>query len=176
MRSLNMYQLLCRHAVIAWAMCLALATVSRTLAADPIAVELHEWSLWIVDPSLAQSNAKDQYPNNLPVFVESVRSRLTGRAEHRASPLGMITAYGEPATGLEVEMQLAASSRFMAHWPPAEIKSKRARWVELGLTKTPADSVPTPKTPAMAQRCTSARALGPIAFFATTLRPPGCLP
>ena len=118
---------------------LALAPARPALAADPIAVELHEWSLWIVDPTLTQANSKDHYPNNLPVFVESVRSRLSGRAENRPSPLGMITFYGEAAKDVEVEMQLASSSRFMAHWPPAESKSKRVRWLELGLAKTLAD-------------------------------------
>ena len=119
---------------------LVLLPAAAARAADPIAVELHEWSLWVVDPTLTQANAKDHYPNNLPVFVESVRSRLSGRAENRPSPLGMIALYGEAATGVEVEMQLASSSRFMAHWPPAESKSKRVRWLELDLSKAPTDS------------------------------------
>ncbi len=110
---------------------LTFAFTGGARAADAIGVELHEWSLWIVDPTLAQANAKDHYPNNLPVFVESVRSRLPGREENRPSPLGMMTFYGDPAKGVEVEMQLAASSRFLAHWPPAESKSKRIRWLEL---------------------------------------------
>jgi hypothetical protein len=122
------------------AVCLALSPAGAARAADKIAVELHEWSMWIVDPTLTQANAKDHYPNNLPVFIDSLRSRLSGRAENRPSPLGMITLYGEAATGLEVEMQLASSSRFMAHWPPAESKSKRVRWLELSLTKAPTDS------------------------------------
>jgi hypothetical protein len=103
-------------------------------AADPIAIEVHEWSLWIVDRTLSQTNAKDHYPNNLPVFVESTRSRLSGRAENRPSPMGMITFYGEPAKDVEVELQLASSSRFYSHWPPAETKSKRARWLDLVLS------------------------------------------
>lgn len=119
---------------------LALLPAAAARAADPIPVELHEWSLWVVDPTLTQANAKEHYPNNLPVFIDSVRSRLSGRAENRPSPLGMIMLYGEPTTGLEIEMQLAASSRFMAHWPPAESKSKRVRWLELGLAKAPTDS------------------------------------
>jgi hypothetical protein len=107
------------------------------IAADPIPLEIHEWSMWIVDPTLSQTNAKDQYPNTLPVFVDSMRSRLTGRTENRPSPLGMLTFYGPPASGVEVELQLAASSRFYAHWPPAETKTKRARWLELNFTAAP---------------------------------------
>ena len=106
-------------------------------AADPIPLEIHEWSLWIVDPTLNQTNAKDQYPNTLPVFVDSTRSRLTGRTENRPSPLGMITFYGEPASNVEVEFQLASSSRFYGHWPSAETKTKRARWLELNFTPAP---------------------------------------
>jgi len=102
--------------------------------ADPIPLEVHEWSLWIVDPTHSQTNAKDQYPNTLPVFIESNRSRLSGRVENRPSPLSVITFYGEPATGVEVELQLAANSRFCAHWPPAETKTKRARWLDVAFS------------------------------------------
>jgi hypothetical protein len=114
-------------------MCLGVACwlAASASAADPIALEVHEWSLWVVDPTLSQTNAKDHYPNNLPVFVESTRSRLSGRTESRPSPMGMITFYGEPAKDVEVELQLASSSRFYSHWPPAETKSKRARWLDL---------------------------------------------
>ncbi len=50
-------------------------------AADPIPLEIHEWSLWIVDPTHGQTNSKEQYPNTLPVFVDSSRSR-----PHRSVP------------------------------------------------------------------------------------------
>ena len=109
-----------------------LASIAQ--AADPIPLEIHEWSLWIVDPTHSQTNAKDQYPNTLPVFIESNRSRLSGRAENRPSPLSILTFYGEPATGVEVELELAANSRFCSHWPPAETKTKRARWLDLAFT------------------------------------------
>ncbi len=36
----------------------------------------------------------------------------------------MITFYGEPTTALETELQLGSSSRFVAHWPPAENKKQ----------------------------------------------------
>jgi hypothetical protein len=123
--------------VLAAFLALVLGPGRTAVAADPIPLEIHEWSLWIVDPTLAQSNAKDHYPNTLPVFVDSTRSRLSGRSENRPSPLGVITFYGEPTHGLEVELQLATSSRFLAHWPPAETKSKRARWLDLALSTAP---------------------------------------
>jgi len=92
--------------------------------------EVHEWSVWIADPTLPAINSQVHYPSALP--GESLRSRRLPSGEKRPSPISMLTFYGEPLSDLEIELQLPAG-RWLGHFPTGEIKGQRLRWLELAL-------------------------------------------
>ncbi len=98
-------------------------------ADDEIAnYEIHEFSLWGLDPTLEQVNQLQHYPSALPGVVETERSRVN--EQQKLTPLGLITFHGEPIKDLEIDLRVQ-SGRFLGHWPPAESKSGRLRWLDL---------------------------------------------
>ncbi|HEX5444958.1 MAG TPA: hypothetical protein VFW87_14065 [Pirellulales bacterium] len=102
---------------------------ATTRADDEIAnYEIHEFSLWGLDPTLEQVNQLQHYPSALPGVVETERSRVN--EQQKLTPLGLITFHGEPVKDLEIDLRVQ-SGRFLGHWPPAESKSGRLRWLDL---------------------------------------------
>ena len=89
---------------------------------------LHELSLWGLDPTLEQANELQHYPSAMPGVVDTDRSRAN--EQHKLTPLAVITLRGEPVKDLEIDLR-AQSGRFIGHWPPAESKSGRLRWLDL---------------------------------------------
>lgn len=94
--------------------------------------EVHEWSIWVADPTMDQANALAPYSSAMPGMVETERTRIAQPA--KISPVHVLTMHGEPAPDVEAEVRLQ-SGRFLAHWPPAERKNNRLRWFEIALTK-----------------------------------------
>ncbi|HJT34847.1 MAG TPA: hypothetical protein VJ783_22660 [Pirellulales bacterium] len=90
--------------------------------------EIHEFSLWGLDPTLEQVNQLQHYPSAMPGVVETERSRVN--EQQKLTPLGLITFHGEPVKEIEVDLRVQ-SGRFLGHWPPAESKSGRLRWLDL---------------------------------------------
>lgn len=90
--------------------------------------EIHEFSLWGLDPTLEQVNQLQHYPSAMPGVVETERSRVN--EQHKLTPLGLITFHGEPVKEIEIDLRVQ-SGRFLGHWPPAESKSGRLRWLDL---------------------------------------------
>lgn len=109
---------------------LSLMWVSAAIQADDDVAnyEIHEFSLWGLDPTLEQVNQLQHYPSGLPGVVETERSRVN--EQKKLTPLGLITFHGEPVKDLEIDLRVQ-SGRFLGHWPPAESKSGRLRWLDL---------------------------------------------
>lgn len=105
------------------------ATSGIAWAEDVGNYELHDFSLWALDPTLDQANQLQHYPSALPGVVETDRTRVN--EQKKPTPLGLITFHGEPIKDIEVDLRVQ-SGRFLGHWPPAESKSGRLRWLELG--------------------------------------------
>lgn len=96
--------------------------------------DLRELSLWGLDPTLQQANELAHYPSAMPGVVDTDRSRAN--EAHKLTPLSIITLHGEPLADLEIDLRVQ-SGRFVGHWPPAEAKSGRLRWLDLtGVEKT----------------------------------------
>ncbi|HVX13022.1 MAG TPA: hypothetical protein VHC22_17695 [Pirellulales bacterium] len=105
-----------------------LAFVASAPAEDEAKYDLHDLSLWGLDPTLEQANELQHYPSAMPGVVDTDRSRANeGR---KLTPLSLITLYGEPVKDLEVDLRVQ-SGRFVGHWPPAESKSGRLRWLDV---------------------------------------------
>jgi hypothetical protein len=90
--------------------------------------DLHEFSILGLDPTLEQANELQHYPSAMPGAVETDRSRAND--SRKLTPLAIVTLHGEPVKDLEIDLRVQ-SGRFVAHWPPAESKSGRLRWLEL---------------------------------------------
>lgn len=125
------------------ALCLTLLFASEPQAKPKTAkgpapkYEVHEWSLWALDPSSGRLNAKEAYPSALPAFVDSLRPEEKAGAP-AVAPVTVMTFYGQPVHELELEIQLKAATA-LAHWPKAEIKNRRLKWSGLSLAPTCTD-------------------------------------
>lgn len=113
---------------------LALLLLSFSAHAEEAKYDLRELSLWGLDPTLQQANELAHYPSAMPGVVDTDRSRAN--EAHKLTPLSIITLHGEPLADLEIDLRVQ-SGRFVGHWPPAETKSGRLRWLDLtGVEKT----------------------------------------
>jgi hypothetical protein len=111
---------------------LALALGAGNLRADepPGKFEIHDVSLWILEPGSQQANLRTAYPSALPATVNSARSGQPATATTTARhviPVNLITFYGTPTDNLDVDLRTKAGS-FLAHWPPSEGLPNRLRW------------------------------------------------
>jgi hypothetical protein len=113
--------------------------VSEVAVADDAHLEVHEWSLWVSEPSQAQLNALGAFPTSMPGLVETARSRRADPQRPNVSPLSIITFRGKPMDAVDISLRMT-NGRFVAHWPPAEIKNNRLAWNETKLVAAPADA------------------------------------
>ena len=115
------------------ALAVAFALFTQTLRAEE-QYDLHELSLWGLDPTLEQANELQHYPSAMPGVVDTERSRAN--EARKLTPISVITLHGEPVKDLEIDLRVQ-SGRFVGHWPPAESKSGRLRWLELSSAAEP---------------------------------------
>ena len=116
---------------------LASASWARGADDDEADYEIHEMSLWGLDPTLEQANHLQHYPSAMPGVVETERSR-TGQPG-RLSPLSLMVFHGQPVKDLELDLRVQ-NGRFLGHWPAAQSKSGRLRWIELATTAEPVET------------------------------------
>ncbi|HVC96976.1 MAG TPA: hypothetical protein VND64_25075, partial [Pirellulales bacterium] len=117
----------------------ALATSPSALRAEDEEAdyEIHEMSLWGLDPTLEQANHLQHYPSAMPGVVETDRSR-TGQPG-RLTPFSLMTFHGQPVKDLELDLRVQ-NGRFLGHWLAAQSKSGRLRWIELVTTAEPLET------------------------------------
>ncbi|MBI3839434.1 MAG: hypothetical protein HY288_16060 [Planctomycetia bacterium] len=89
--------------------------------------EVHDLSLWIVEPTLPMANLRANYPSAFPAVVSSSRGPQPADGTRRIAPFGMITFYGQPTENLDVDLRTIAGN-FLAHWPAGESLPNRLRW------------------------------------------------
>jgi hypothetical protein len=122
---------------LALGLCLLIAALAR--ADDEPKYDLHEISLWGLDPTLEQANEMAHYPSAMPGVVDTDRSRAN--EARKLTPVGLITLHGEAVKDLEIDLRVQ-SGRFVGHWPPAESKSGRLRWLDCATTaEAPGDAL-----------------------------------
>jgi hypothetical protein len=119
---------------LAFAAVLGLILTSALCAEEDAKYDLHELSLWGLDPTLEQANELQHYPSAMPGVVDTERSRAN--EARKLTPISVITLHGEPVKDLEIDLRVQ-SGRFVGHWPPAESKSGRLRWLELSSAAEP---------------------------------------
>ena len=96
----------------------------------PEQLQVHEWSVWVTEPTQGVVNALGGYPSAMPGIVETARSRRAEPERPNVSPLSMITFSGKPENAVDLSLRMT-SGRFVAHWPPADVKNNRLAWNDL---------------------------------------------
>ncbi len=91
------------------------------------AFEVHDVSLWILEPGATLANLRTAYPSALPGMTNSVRSAQSAERARRIAPINLITFYGQAATNLDIDLRTKAGS-FLTHWPSGESLPNRLRW------------------------------------------------
>ncbi len=89
--------------------------------------EVHDLSLWAVEPTMPMANLRANYPSAFPAVVSSSRGPQPADGTRRVAPFGIIKFYGRPTTNLDVDLRTIAGS-FLAHWPAGESLPNRLRW------------------------------------------------
>ncbi len=89
--------------------------------------EVHDLSLWIVEPTMPMANLRANYPSAFPAVVSSSRGLQPADGTRRVAPFGIIKFYGKPTANLDVDLRTIAGS-FLAHWPAGESLPNRLRW------------------------------------------------
>ena len=89
---------------------------------------LHEWSVWVSEPTQAQINPLAGFPTSLPGLVDTPRSRRVEADRPNVAPLSIITLTGKiPDQPVDMSLRMS-NGRFLAHWPPGETKNNRLVW------------------------------------------------
>ncbi len=119
--------------------------------------EVHDISLWILEPGATQANMRTAYPSALSGLVDSARNTPLAKPQNenagvndiafvgvanagvtaaapapairrgKIAPINLLTFHGQPATNLDVDLRTKAGS-FLAHWPAGESLPNRLRW------------------------------------------------
>jgi hypothetical protein len=102
--------------------------------------EVHHWGVWLADPALDQVNARESFLTAMPTAVETTRPRRMKQDIKPPKPLNVVTFYRQPAAQIDIDLR-AKGGTFVAHWPPAQVKSNRLHWPEYELAvAAPADA------------------------------------
>jgi hypothetical protein len=102
--------------------------------------EVHQWGVWMADPALDQVNAREQFLTAMPTAVETTRPRRMKDDKKPPAPVNVVTFYRQPAATIDIDLR-AKGGTFVAHWPPAQVKSNRLHWPEYELAAAaPADA------------------------------------
>ncbi len=123
----------CRAAAFgAWVCCALLCCAADVRAEQPKGkFEVHDLSLWIMEPGGQQANLRTAYPSALPPTVSSSRNGPAAKPGEalvrRVAPINLMTFHGSPATNLDVDLRTKAGT-FLAHWPAGEGLPNRLRW------------------------------------------------
>jgi hypothetical protein len=116
-----------------------LAAIAAARADDPPRLDIHEWSVWLTEPTQNQINALAGYPSAMPGLVDTPRSRRPETEGPSVSPLSLISFSGKPADAVNLSLRMT-NGRFLAHWPPADAKNNRLAWNDLKLTAPAAEA------------------------------------
>jgi hypothetical protein len=122
--------------------------------------DIHEISVWMTEPGSGVFNAHQEYQNGMPPVVDSTRPRKVERAENSGSPVSLITLWGEVKEPVDLTVRIN-NGRVLSHWPPAEVKNNRYRWLDL---KPAAESESSPAFVSEGHWYHKAREMGSLAL------------
>ena len=124
-----------------------LETTTPVHGADPppSAVEIHEWSIWVGQPSQPHLNTARAYRNAMPSVVGTSRPKAdeTDRDAQRfaVAPITVVQAFGGPTRDVDIDLRVKKGT-LLAHWPPGSERGGRIQWFKTDLVTAPATGVP----------------------------------
>ncbi|MEZ6145638.1 MAG: hypothetical protein R3B91_09540 [Planctomycetaceae bacterium] len=72
-------------------------------------------------------NDRGLFQSTLPGYTLSRRPSAPRKDSNTPSPVSMITFSGPPMEDIDVLLEFD-NGRFLSHWPPAQMRSKRLLW------------------------------------------------
>jgi hypothetical protein len=106
--------------------------------AGPSALAIHDWGVWVADATLDSVNGRENFPSALPPLAVSPRSRAKSEGRPMVAPFSALTFHGLNVPETDVEIR-GEGVKFVAHWPKAEQKGVRLRWLGVKFAAKPSD-------------------------------------
>ena len=106
--------------------------------AGPSSLTIHDWGVWVVDATLDSMNGRENFPNALPPLAVSPRGRAKSESRATVAPFSALTFHGPNVPETDVELR-AEGVKYVAHWPKAEQKGARLRWLGVKFAPKAAD-------------------------------------
>jgi Polysaccharide biosynthesis/export protein len=110
----------------------AQTTRSTTLPSPTADFQLHEWAIFVAEPSASRANATTTIKSTLPSFVASRRTDADAEERMNVMPIGIIRITGGavPSPKFDVLLNLKGGE-FQGEWPKAEARGPRLLWSNL---------------------------------------------
>jgi hypothetical protein len=110
----------------------------KSLPNPTIGATVTEWVVFVADVANPELNARNLFHDNLPQFVEDLRTSPTADKESASQPgpIGLIrfAADGPVEKDVAIDVQLSyKNGRALGHWPRAKVRSGGLLWQDLRL-------------------------------------------
>lgn len=137
----------------AWA-CLTAALLVLAARADDEdrpapAVEVHEWSVWVGNPSATSLNGARAYRNAMPGIVGTARPKGDEKADagrFPIAPLSVVQIFGEPTKDIDFDLRVQ-NGTLLAHRPRGADRGGRVQWFKSDLLAAPPTEFPPANLP-----------------------------
>jgi hypothetical protein len=111
---------------------------AKSLPNPTISESVTEWVVFVADVANGELNARNLFHDNLPQFVEDLRTSAAADKESATQPrpIGLIrfSADGPPEKDVAIDVQLSyKNGRALGHWPRAKVRSSGLLWQDLKL-------------------------------------------
>ena len=114
--------------------CLVADDTDRPANGAPLVVR--DVAVYLLSAYGTQLNERGLFSSTLPSYTLSRRPTATRDSANQATPAGILTFSGPPEKDVDVLMEFD-KGRFLSHWPPGRLRSKRLLWASVDLTVDP---------------------------------------
>lgn len=103
---------------------------------EPLVVR--DVAVYLLSAYGTQLNERGLFASTLPGYTLSRRPTASRDSSNEPTPAGIITFSGPPEKNVDVLLEFD-NGRFLSHWPPGRMRSKRLLWAGMDLSTRPPD-------------------------------------
>ena len=107
----------------------------------PEPLTVRDASVFLLSAYGTNLNDRDLFKSTLPGYTLSRRPSASRSGANSPTPFSLITFSGPPAADIDILLEFDGG-RFLSHWPPARMRSKRLLWASVNT------SIDAPEVPA----------------------------
>lgn len=115
------------------ALCLRVSRADDDPAATPEPLTVRDAGVYLLSAYGTNLNDRGLFKSTLPGYTLSRRPSAPRSDANTPAPLSLITFSGPPTEDNDVLLEFD-NGRFLSHWPPARMRSKRLLWSGLSTT------------------------------------------